>query len=193
MGRWEPDAGGRLRAAALELYLERGFEQTTVADIAERAGVTARTFFRYFTDKREVLFAGGDELQAHVVRALEAVPVTTGPLRAAVRALEATADLLTDREFSRRRQVVIAANAELRERELIKLAAWSAALAEGLRKRKVAEPAASLAAETAVAVFRVAFERWVADGERAALDELVRDSLAELTQLTRRTAAARRS
>ena len=192
MGRWEPDAGGRLRAAALELYVERGYDQTTVAEIAERAGVTARTFFRHFTDKREVLFAGGEELLAHVTAALERVPASAGPLTAAARALEATADLLVDRDFSRRRQLVIAANPELRERELIKLASWSAALAGGLRQRSVAEPAASLAAETAVAVFRVAFERWVAEGEQAELDELVRDCLAELIRLTPRPAATRR-
>jgi AcrR family transcriptional regulator len=191
MGRWEPDASGRLRAAALELYLERGFEQTTVADIAERAGVTARTFFRHFADKREVLFAGGAELQSAVVAALADVPASTGPLPAAVRALEAAADLLTDREYSRRRQAVIVAHDELRERELVKLAAWSAALAAGLRERGVAEPAATLAGETAVAVFRVAFERWVADGETAGLGELIRDSFAELTRLTPRAAAAR--
>jgi len=193
MGRWEPDAAGRLRSAALELFLERGYEQTTVADIAERAGVTARTFFRHFADKREVLFAGGGELEAHVVAALESVPASTPPLTAAARALEAAADLLVDREFSRRRQVVIAANAELRERELVKLAAWSSSLAEGLRRRGVADPAAGLAAETAVALFRVAFERWVAAGERAGLAELVRDSLSELTQLTRGARLTRRT
>src|SRR3954468_18953237 len=82
MGRWEPDASGRLRQAAMELYLERGFEQTTVADIAERAGLTARTFFRYFTDKREVLFAGSVSLQEHLVAALEGVPDSARPMQA---------------------------------------------------------------------------------------------------------------
>jgi len=192
MGRWEPDARGRLGAAALELYLERGYEQTTVADIAERAGVTARTFFRHFADKREVLFAGGAGFEAHVVAALDAVPASATPLTAAVRALEASAELLIDHDFSRKRFAVIAANAELHERELIKLASLSTALAEGLRRRGVDEPAASLAAETGVALFRVAFARWVAEGETAELDELLRDSLGELTQLTRRTTAGRR-
>ena len=63
MGRWEPDARGRLVKAAMELYGERGFEQTTVAEIAERAGLTERTFFRHFADKREVLFAGAGALR----------------------------------------------------------------------------------------------------------------------------------
>jgi hypothetical protein len=59
MTRWEPNARGRLEQAALALYGERGFENTTVAEIAARAGLTERTFFRHFADKREVLFAGG--------------------------------------------------------------------------------------------------------------------------------------
>ena len=78
VGRWEPDAAGRLRAAAMDLYVERGYEQTTVADIADRAGVTARTFFRHFADKREVLFAGSAQLQEHMVAALTAAPEATG-------------------------------------------------------------------------------------------------------------------
>jgi len=191
MGRWEPDARGRLWAAALELYLERGYEQTTVADIAERAGVTARTFFRHFADKREVLFAGGRVLEEHVIAALDSMPASATPLTAAVRALEAADEVITDREYARRRNAVIAANAELQERELIKLAALSAALAGGLRRRGVAEPTASLAAETAVAVFRVAFARWVEAGETAGLVELLRDSLSELTQLARPARPAR--
>src|ERR1700745_2396358 len=111
MARWEPDASGRLREAALDLYVQRGFEQTTVADIAERAGLTARTFFRYFTDKREVLFAGSAELQASLVSALEAAPPTASPLDAVGAALDAAADLLGGRQdYSRQRQAVIAAN-----------------------------------------------------------------------------------
>src|SRR5664279_2717020 len=82
VGRWEPNASGRLRQAAMELYVERGFEQTTVADIAERAGLTARTFFRHFADKREVLFAGSGSLQEQLVGALEAVPESAAPLEA---------------------------------------------------------------------------------------------------------------
>ena len=79
VGRWEPDAAGRLRAAAMQLYVERGFEQTTVAEIANGPALTARTFFRYFADKREVLFAGSAELQEQLVRALEAAPASATP------------------------------------------------------------------------------------------------------------------
>src|SRR3954447_20400634 len=116
MGRWEPDSEGRLRQAAMELYLERGYEQTTVADIAERAGLTARTFFRYFADKREVLFAGSAHLQAELVQALDAAPADATPMQAVAAALDAAASVLGQRhEHSRQRQTIIDAHADLRE------------------------------------------------------------------------------
>src|ERR1700742_580470 len=102
MGRWEPGASSRLRTAALELYFERGFEQTTVAEIAERARLTGRTFFRYFADKREVLFAGSSDLQAAMVAALAGAPIGATPMAAVATALDAAAQMLGDRrEFSR--------------------------------------------------------------------------------------------
>ena len=123
MGRWEPNARGRLEQAALELYGERGFEQTTVAEIAKRAGLTERTFFRHFADKREVLFGGAGALQELLVRTVADAPDSAAPIDAMAAALEAAGALLQERrEFARQRQAVIAANAELRERELIKLA-----------------------------------------------------------------------
>ncbi|MBJ7597960.1 MAG: TetR family transcriptional regulator [Candidatus Nephthysia bennettiae] len=189
MGRWEPNASGRLREAAMELYVERGFEQTTVAEIAERAGLTARTFFRYFADKREVLFAGSASLQEALVAALESAPDAASPMEAVAAALDAAAAFLGEgREFSRKRQAVIAANAELRERELIKMAQLSAALADGLRRRGVVSPDASLAAEAGVAIFRVAFERWVTDLGKRDLSQIMCESLDQLKALT---AAAR--
>jgi AcrR family transcriptional regulator len=188
MGRWEPNASGRLREAALELYVERGFEQTTVADIAQRAGLTARTFFRYYADKREVLFAGSDLLQQRLVSALAQAPATAAPMDAVAAALDEAADALGgQREFSRRRQSVITAHAELRERELIKMASLSAALADGLRGRGVAEPEASLAAEAGIVVFRVAFERWVAASDARSLADIIHDSLDQLRALAART------
>ena len=131
MGRWEPDARGRLEQAALELYGERGFEQTTVAEIAERAGLTERTFFRHFADKREVLFAGADALQELLVDTVADAPASAAPIDAAAAGLEAAGALLQERrELARQRQAIIAANAELQERELIKLASLAAALAD---------------------------------------------------------------
>lgn len=168
----------------MELYLEQGFEQTTVAEIGERAGVTARTFFRYFADKREVLFAGSELLQDKMVGALEAAPKSASPMDAVAAALDATARVLLDREYSARRQTVIAGNAELQERELIKMATLSRALSDGLRARGVPDPQASLAAEAGIAVFRVAFERWVGGSEDRELAQVMRESLEQLRALT---------
>jgi AcrR family transcriptional regulator len=181
MGRWQPDAKGRLAQAAFALFEERGFEATTVADIAARAGLTKRTFFRYFGDKREVLFAGATELEAHFVEAVATAPADHGPLDAIAAGLDATADLFAaGGDFPRRRQVIIAANPELRERELIKLAALAAAGAAALRDRGVTEPGAGLAAEAGMAVLRTAFERWTEGPDGAGIHALIHESLAEL-------------
>jgi len=185
MGRWEPNARGRLEQAALALFVERGFEQTTVAEIAQRAGLTERTFFRYFADKREVLFAGAGALQELLVQQVAQAPASAAPLDAIVGALQAAAPLFAERgDYPRQRQAVISGNAELQERELIKLATLAAALAEALRERHVPEPSASLAAEAGIAVFRVAFERWTAQDCQPDLAKLIRDSLDELRAVT---------
>src|SRR4051812_4327001 len=157
--RWEPDAFGRLANAARELFAERGFEQTTVEDIATRAGLTKRTFFRHFPDKREALFGGGDELQRIFVDSLAGAPASAAPIDAVAVSLETAGAALEDRSgraFARARQRVITSNAGLQERELVKLASIAAALAGALRERGVGEPAASLTAEAGIAVFRVA-------------------------------------
>jgi AcrR family transcriptional regulator len=185
MVRWEPDARGRLEKAAMELYVERGFDETTVAEIAKRAGLTERTFFRHFADKREVLFAGAALLQELLVGAVAAAAADRAPIDAAMDGLVAGGALIQERRaFARRRYEIIAANAELQERELIKLASLSAALADTLRQRGVADLAAGLAAEAAVAIFKISFERWVADPERLDLPQLMRGSLDELRAVT---------
>ena len=185
MGRWEPGASSRLRAAALQLYVERGFDRTTVADIAQRAGLTGRTFFRYFADKREVLFSGSATLQEHVVAALISAPEVFSPIEAVGAALDTAAQMLGGRHaYSQQRQSVIAANAELQERELMKMAALSAALADGLRLRGVADPDASLAAELGTAVLRVTFASWVNGPANRSLSRAMRESLDHLTALT---------
>ncbi|WP_458084846.1 TetR/AcrR family transcriptional regulator [Streptomyces malaysiensis] len=185
MGRWEPNARERLAKVALELYRERGYEQTTVAEIAKRAGLTERTFFRHYADKREVLFDGSGELQELAVSGVVGAPESAAPLDAMAAGLEAASGwFAARREHARQRQAVIVANAELRERELIKLASLSAALAGALRGRGVAEPAASLAAEAGMAVFKVAFQRWIAEAEEATLSQLMRESMAELKAVT---------
>jgi AcrR family transcriptional regulator len=186
MGRWEPNARGRLERAAMELYNQRGFESTTVAEIAERAGLTERTFFRYFTDKREVLFAGAGVLQELLVSKVADAPASLPPIDVVAAALAEVATALFEerREFARQRQVIIAANAELRERELIKLASLASAVAGALRGRGVGDPAASLAAEAGIAVFRIAFERWTSETGERPLSQLIQDSVDELKLVT---------
>ncbi len=169
----------------MELYVERGFDQTTVAEIAARAGLTERTFFRHFADKREVLFAGAGELQEFLVKALASAPDSAAPIDAVAAAFEAAGALLQERgEYAGQRQAVIAANAELQERELIKLASLASALAATLRQRGVRDPAASLAAEAGIAVFKIAFERWASDTNQADLPQVIRESLDELKAVT---------
>jgi AcrR family transcriptional regulator len=170
--------------AAFALYGERGFEQTTVAEIAERAGLTERTFFRHFADKREVLFAGAKELQELLVSTVAEAPRSLAPIDAAAEGLEAIGAFIQEGgDLARQRQAIIASSAELQERELIKLASLAAALADALRGRGVEDPAASLTAEAGIAVFKVAFERYVADGNQRDLPRLIRESLDELPRL----------
>src|SRR5690349_11194844 len=185
MSRWEPNARGRLEEAALDLYTERGFDQTTVAEIAERAGLTERTYFRHFADKREVLFGGQDALIELVTTHVAEAPDSASPIDMVRGALRGVGEMLADRRaHARRRQAVINANPGLQERELIKLASLSAAMAEGLQRRGVAERTAALIAETAIAVFKVAFARWLDAGRDSDLSEVIGDSLDDLKALT---------
>jgi AcrR family transcriptional regulator len=185
MGRWEPETRTRLEQAALALYGERGFEQTTVAEIANRAGLTERTFFRHFADKREVLFGGAGRLTELLVRSVADAPDSVTPIDAIATALETAAALLQERrEFARQRQTIIEAHAELQERELIKLASLASALAGALRRRGISEPAASLAAEAGVAAFKIGFARWINAANEADLPRIVRESLDELKAVT---------
>ncbi|MGH9097547.1 MAG: TetR family transcriptional regulator [Acidimicrobiales bacterium] len=188
MGRWEPDSRGRLQEAALALYSERGFDQTTAAQIATRAGLTERTFFRHFVDKREVLFGGSALLQERIVTGVAGAPAADGPLDAVSRGLDAAAALLGPgrRDLSRQRQAVIAANPELLERELAKLAAYAAAVAASLRQRGASELQATLAAEAGMTVLRVAIQRWASGDDGRDLAVIMRDSVAELRAVTAR-------
>jgi AcrR family transcriptional regulator len=185
MGRWEPDAVGRLQEAALELYGERGFDSTAVADIAERAGLTERTFFRYFADKREVLFFGSGSLLELFEDAVANAPESLAPIDAVGAALQAAAGFFEERrEHARRRQGVIAANPSLQERELIKLASLTAAVAGALRGRGVGDVAALLAAEAGIAVFRIGFGNWVDAANDCAFADIMRGTLAEFKAVT---------
>jgi AcrR family transcriptional regulator len=181
VGRWEPNARGRLEDAALELFAERGYDQTTVAAIAERAGLTERTFFRHFTDKREVLFAGGPVLEELLVDAVAEAPAEAPSYDVVAGALGQLAAILNERrDLAPRRQVVIDAHAELRERELGKLSSWADALSRALQERGDDPRLAGLVAQTGVAVFRSAFETWVVDTGSQDLTAILRESFADL-------------
>jgi AcrR family transcriptional regulator len=181
MGRWAPDARGRLGQAALTLYAEQGFEQTTVAEIAARAGLTERTFFRHFADKREVLFYGMDMARDLLARAVADAPASATPMDAVSAALEVLGAMLQENpQLVRLRDAIVSANPELRERELIKLAALAAAMAGALRDRGIPEPAASLAAETGIAVFKIAFAHWTSEPGQPDLPGILRESMKEL-------------
>lgn len=185
MGRWEPDARGRMIRAAVQLFAERGFEQTTASDIAARAGVTERTFFRHFADKREVLFDGSATMRRAAYDAILAAPADLPPLDAALAGMIAAGGLLEDRhDHAVRRSRIIATNPSLQERELLKLASMTDATAEALRKRGVAEPAASLAAHSAVTVFQVAFGHWVSATDPPGFAACVAEAAAALRALT---------
>jgi AcrR family transcriptional regulator len=184
--RWEPNARGRLEQAAMELYSERGFESTTVAEIAERAGLTERTFFRHFSDKREVLFYGANALRDFLVREVGNAPRSLNPVDTVVAAFVEAAKVIFEdrREFARRRQAIIAANEDLMERELTKLARLSAELAEALRRRGVGELHASLAAESGISVFKIAFGSWVDDADGRHLSRYILKAAKELNRMT---------
>ena len=183
--RWKPEAQTRLIVAALELFETDGFERTTVAAIAERAQLTERTFYRYFEDKREVLFAGTVRLEELIAAEIAAAAMHAAPVGTVIDAMKALAEILEDqREFGLRRSAVIAANPELRERELVKIAHLADCAAASLVERGVAETDARMAAEVGAMVFRSSFDRWSSSDSTASLSALMDSSYAELRRLT---------
>jgi AcrR family transcriptional regulator len=192
MVRWEPGAAERLQKAALELFATRGFEQTTTMEIAESVGLTERTFFRHFSDKREVLFHGQQRLVDAFLAGIDAAPPDTSPLELVAAALRSSASFFPDerRSHSRTRQSVIDQNPALRERERHKLASIATTVADALRRRGVDDVAATLAAESGATVFSIAFTQWIREDERRSLADIAEEVLRELLTLTA-TAAER--
>ncbi len=166
----------------MALYLERGYDAVTVAQIAESAGLTKRTFFRHFADKREVLFAGAHAFQAAVILAVESAADDVAPIDAVIAALASSSgeQLAQYGQFARRRRNLIASSADLQERELIKMASLTAAVAAALRHRGVQALRASLTSQAAVAAFTTAYDRWVDQDGATDLPALVHQSLNEL-------------
>ena len=179
--RWEAEAPARLQQAALALYEEHGFDQTTVEEIAKRAGLTKRTFFRHFSDKREVLFAGTENLPDLLVNAVLNAPASATPLDAVGLGLAAFAGRFDEHgELVARRFRIVRASPELWERQLIKFAAMAEAIARALRARGVREPTAILAAELGVTALRIASDRWVRASKSKRARNLVAEALAEM-------------
>jgi AcrR family transcriptional regulator len=169
----------------MELYRERGYDHTTVADIAARAGLTERTFFRYFADKREVLFWGAGRLEEFLRGRVTGAAGSASAMDAVAGALEATSSFFEERrELARTRHALISTHPDLKERELIKLASLAVAIGESLHERGVPAPASHLAAETGVAIFKIAFERWVNDAKKRDFAHHVRESLGALKAIT---------
>lgn len=182
MPRWEPDARQRLVAAALQLFSERGYDNTTVAEIADRAGLTKSTFFRHFPDKREVLAAGQETLSRLLVEGIAAAPVEATPLSAVGAGLQRAAGAMTpfNRELGPRLKAIIAASAELQERDALKQVGLAAAMAAALRERGVPDLAATLAAELGVLAFKEAYTAWVATDSEDDLAGLAETALQRL-------------
>jgi AcrR family transcriptional regulator len=192
MARWEPGAPERLQSAALELFASRGFEQTTATDIAQSVGLTERTFFRHFSDKREVLFSGQELLVQAFLDGVRAAPDDAPPMEVIACALRSAAAFFPDdrRAYSRVRQTVIDQNPALQERESHKLAGLAVTLADALRGRGVGPVAAPLAAESGITVFGIAFAQWIRDGEQRPFADIAADVLQELRALTGQAATA---
>ena len=185
MVRWEPGARERLQAAAMDLYISRGYDRTTAADIASAVGLTERTFFRHFADKREVLFSGQELLEQAFLEGIAATDPGASPLDMVAAALSAAAAFFSPerREHSRRRQTIISGNPALQERELLKLAGLATAVAAALRARGVPAATATLAAESGMTVFGVAFGTWIAPGEERSFLDIQREVLGELVTM----------
>ncbi|MER7410976.1 TetR/AcrR family transcriptional regulator [Streptomyces cacaoi] len=183
MARWEGNARGRLEQAALHLFNEQGYDRTTVAQIAQHANLTERSFYRWFADKREALFGGSEDLEKHLVAAIDAVPADTGTLPTLLAAFATAPEVFRSRAFLRERSAVIAANPPLQERELIKLASLSDVLTAALVQRGCDRQTARLATDIGMAVLRLTTERWMAD-ERAEFAQALSTSAADLLAVT---------
>ena len=182
MPRWQPGARERFEAAALDLFVTQGFEQTTVAGIAAQAGLTERTFYRHFTDKQEVIFGGGERLRSLLTAEVAAAPAAMPALQAVTLAFMHAADAyFAGREpYVRKRQAVIDANPALQERELQKLATLASALELTLRERGVSSRTASLAAESGTSVFKIAFAAWLETGNTLPLSDVIAQTASDL-------------
>ncbi|MFJ8936643.1 TetR/AcrR family transcriptional regulator [Streptomyces sp. NPDC102365] len=184
MGRWEPGARERLVMAAVDLFIEQGYDATTVTQIAERAGVTKSTFFRHFPDKRELLVAGQETLSGLLTEGIAEAPDTATPLEAVAAGLVRASGAMgpMNRELAPRVKAAVAASTELQERDVLKSVSLAATMAAALTARGVPGPTADLAGELGILAFKRGFAEW-SEGERDAEDELAGYTLAALDEL----------
>ncbi|WP_039628864.1 TetR/AcrR family transcriptional regulator [Streptomyces sp. 769] len=184
MGRWEPGARERLVVAACDLFTEQGYDATTVAQIAERAGVTKSTFFRHFPDKRELLVAGQETLSRLLTEGIAEAPGRATPLEAVAAGLERASSAMgpVNRELAPRLKAAVAASAELQERDALKTVSLAAAMTAALVARGLSDPTAALASELGVLAFKRGFAEW-SEGDRDDKDELAGYVLAALDEL----------
>ena len=184
MARWEPGARERLVAAAVDLFTEQGYDDTTVAQIAERAGTTRSTFFRYFPDKRDLLAAGQETLSRLLVEGIADAPEGASPLEAVAAGLERVSSAMgqMNRELGPRLKAAIAASAELQERDALKRVGLAAAMTTALVARGVPDPTAQLAGELGVLAFKRGYAKW-SEGDRDGKEGLAQHTLAALEEL----------
>ena len=189
MPRWEPGVRERLVVAAVDLFTEQGYDATTVAQIAERAGTTKSTFFRYFPDKRELLAAGQETLSQLLTEGIADAPESATPLDAVAAGLDRASSAMgtMNRELGPRLKAAIAASAELQERDALKSVGLAAAMSTALIARGVPGPTAHLAAEFGVLAFKRGYAEW-SEADRSADSELTQCTLAALDELRAATA-----
>ncbi len=190
MARWEPGVRERLVVAAVDLFTEQGYDATTVAQIAERAGTTKSTFFRHFPDKRELLVAGQQTLSRLLAEGIADAPAAASPLQAVAAGLERASGEMgpMNRALGPRLKAAVAASTELQERDTLKSVGLAVAMPAALAERGVPEPTAHQAGELGVLAFKLGYARW-SEGERDAADGLAPHALAALDELRAATAS----
>ncbi|MFD0312817.1 TetR/AcrR family transcriptional regulator [Streptomyces flavalbus] len=190
MARWQPGAAQRLVVAAVDLFTEQGYDATTVAQIAERAGVTKSTFFRHFSDKRELLVAGQETLSRLLAEGITEAPADASPLQAVAAGLERASSAMgpANRELGPRLKAAVAASTELQERDALKSVGLASAMTAALTARGVPEPTAHLAGELGVLAFKRGYAQW-SEGDRDDTEGLAPHALAALEDLRAATAS----
>ncbi|WP_327170216.1 TetR/AcrR family transcriptional regulator [Streptomyces sp. NBC_01336] len=190
MARWQPGAAQRLVVAAVDLFTEQGYDATTVTQIAERAGVTKSTFFRHFSDKRELLVAGQETLSRLLADGITEAPASASPLQAVAAGLERASSAMgpTNRELGPRLKAAVAASTELQERDALKSVGLAAAMTAALIARGVPESTAHLAGELGVLAFKRGYAQW-SESDRDDTEGLAPHALAALEDLRVATAS----